>query len=85
MAATLAPVEILVNHLQGVSSVYSGRPGCACGCKGNHSTNPRVIKQIVRKVQQAVIDGYQLQIWPGEYFAVETETRQYIVYTRKES
>lgn len=81
MTQSQPPVKILTDHLKGVSSVYSGKHGCACGCRGNHTSNPRTIKQIVGKIQQAVIDGHQLEVWPGVYFAVNTETRTYVAYT----
>ena len=28
-----------------VASIYSGRPGCMCGCKGNHRDNPLHVEQ----------------------------------------
>jgi hypothetical protein len=74
-------VKILTDHLKEVSSVYSGRHGCASGCRGNHTSNPRTIRQIVGKIQQACDQGYELMIWPGVFFAIETDTRHYIAYT----
>ena len=36
-------VKILTDHLKEVSSVYSGRHGCACGCRGNHTSVKKMI------------------------------------------
>lgn len=40
-----------------VKKVYSGRPGCQCGCRGNYSTKPAVIKRVInnmfRKAEEA--------------------------------
>lgn len=33
-----------------VAQVYSGRPGCQCGCKGNYSTKPHVIRRVVENM-----------------------------------
>src|SRR5262249_37177693 len=74
-------VKILTDHLKEVSSVYSGRHGCACGCRGNHTCNPRVIKQIDRHIQEACDQGYELMIWPRRLLRIETGTRHYIAYT----
>lgn len=63
-----------------VSAVYSGSHGCACGCRGNHTSNPRTIKQIVAKIQQADQDGYNVHIHPWGTW-VDTDTRSYVAYT----
>jgi hypothetical protein len=31
--------------------VYSGRPGCGCGCRGNYSIKPATITRLLRNVQ----------------------------------
>lgn len=40
-----------------VTSAYSGRPGCQCGCMGNYTDKPASIKRIVnnmfRKAKEA--------------------------------
>lgn len=63
-----------------IVSVYSGRPGCACGCRGNHSENPATIKKIVKKMLalQPVIER------DGNNFSLETDTRLYIAYVSKD-
>jgi len=32
--------------------VYTGRQGCACGCRGNYSTNPATIRRVVNRIKQ---------------------------------
>ena len=33
-----------------VKKVYSGRPGCQCGCRGNYSTKPAIIKRVINNM-----------------------------------
>ena len=63
-----------------VSAVYSGRHGCACGCRGNHSSTDRSIQTVIRKMREAAGDGYPVVIIADTYYAVETDTRSYIAY-----
>jgi hypothetical protein len=35
-----------------VTAVYSGRQGCCCGCRGNHSNSPRSISIAVNKINK---------------------------------
>lgn len=57
-----------------VKSVYSGLPGCCCGCRGKHWADARNIARIC-KIIAAGDTIYQ----PG-YWVVETKTRVYIAY-----
>ena len=73
-----------------VGSVYSGRHGCACGCRGNHTTNPKTVKLICNKIEQAVADGLTPDVCFAKFgdqlghIAVQTETRLYIAYINAE-
>ena len=49
-------MQMIINPNQ-VAQVYSGKPGCACGCKGNYSENPRTIKTIVNRMVRMIQDG----------------------------
>ena len=60
-----------------VSRVYSGRPGCMCGCRGNYSTNPATIAQICKKIEN--LGGESTPDW----HTAETPTRSYIAYLKK--
>ena len=37
-----------------VEQVYNGRPGCACGCRGNYSTTKRSITLALKKFHSAL-------------------------------
>ena len=60
-----------------VSRVYSGRPGCMCGCQGNYSTNPATIKLICNKI--AALGGESTPDW----HTAETPSRSYTAYLKK--
>lgn len=62
-----------------VSAVYSGKSGCECGCRGNHSSTSRSIQTVIRKMREAAGEGYPVVI-TSSYYAVETDTRNYIAY-----
>jgi hypothetical protein len=64
-----------------VARVYSGRPGCACGCRGNYSTNPTTIKQICKK-----ISALEPHPYGGNNFIAATHpdnSRTYTAYFKK--
>lgn len=66
-----------------VKSVYSGRHGCACGCRGNHSETQRSIKLIVGKINALITSGSTPDISItsfGPHIAVDTETRTLCAY-----
>jgi hypothetical protein len=63
-----------------VSAVYSGRHGCACGCRGNHSSTSRSIKIVLGKMREAAKDGAPVAVL-SNYISVDTDTRVYIAYT----
>lgn len=71
-----------------VSSVYTGRPGCACGCRGNHSTNPATIKYVVKVLNGMMAHGHDVDVSltpfgdHDGYVAIETDTRLRIAYLR---
>jgi len=46
-SAKKTPFEMLTNAnpLQFVMSVYSGKPGCACGCRGTHRYNGTMLAE----------------------------------------
>lgn len=65
-----------------VARVYSGRPGCACGCRGNYSENPATITRIVETLAQAdeihVTTGLDGEL----IFFGDVGERSYTVYCR---
>jgi len=67
-----------------VAKVYSGRPGCACGCRGKHSETPRSITLIVNKLNAFIAAG--LNVIDDLQFgnvSFQTDSRLYIVYLKE--
>lgn len=71
-----------------VSSVYTGRPGCACGCRGRHTSDPRSIKMVVRTLNLLMEEGNDVDVSltpfgdHDGYVAIQTENRLRIAYLR---
>lgn len=70
---------------------YSGKPGCACGCKGNYSTRLNTIKLVLSRLQEFAPHARNRDLivtsnsQGGICFGVDTETyrgtpRAYTVY-----
>ena len=56
---------------------YSGRPGCACGCRGKYSYDQRTVHMAAKRMlaePNAVRDG--------NVVSIETDSRLRIVYLR---
>lgn len=70
-----------------VARVYSGKPGYAC--RGKHSENKAQITRVLNLVKSNPdlvewSDGHGFRFWSwGDVFSIETDTRLYIVYTKK--
>jgi hypothetical protein len=57
---------------------YSGRHGCACGCRGTYyPAGHAMVARILKKIQAA--DPSTVDIGPT-YVAVDSETRQWVLY-----
>ena len=59
--------------------VYSGKPGCGCGCRGKYWTDARNIKRIVGQMNAS--QGVMQTTGPDPIYSVETETRNRWAYT----
>jgi hypothetical protein len=60
--------------------VYSGRNGCACGCRGKYSTNKGSITKVYNKLM-ANIDQVDIdESWDNA--ALVLNDRLYIAYTK---
>lgn len=75
-----------------VDAVYSGRHGCACGCRGthrHHTESPRSITVIVKKIlaQAEVqdIDWDNRTDGDPQWVSATTPTRHYIAYFAEEA
>ena len=78
--ATISTVQggDLKLDVERISAVYSGRLGCACGCRGNHTSNPRSIRLIAKRIEEAApyfkVHVCDWGVW------VDTDTRAYVAY-----
>jgi hypothetical protein len=61
--------------LANVERVYSGKPGCMCGCRGTYSISPRSVKILFNKVMNN--PAHKMD---GNIAYVETATRNLVVY-----
>jgi hypothetical protein len=63
-----------------VVSVYSGRPGCCCGCRGTHSKRA-ANKTRVLNVVKAALANDKKSVEIGDFWAAAIiNNRQFIVY-----
>lgn len=82
-------------NVEDIARVYSGRPGCGCGCRGKYYDAPhKMVKRILNKLKGLIEDeaidrdgrerglGYQDE--DGIFF-YETDKRYYWIYLKKES
>lgn len=65
-----------------VSKVYSGRPGCGCGCRGKYSETGPNVKRVLSVLQTAAKVEVQEDATETIY-ALETEKRFFWVYVPK--
>ena len=79
-----------------VSFVYSGRPGCACGCRGKYwfssafkkvaeqrfrTVSDTMVRHVIRVFQNA--DAKDIQDY-GDFFALDvSEKRTYTLYLKQ--
>ena len=71
--------------IEQVVRVYSGRPGCACGCNGNYIDAPKanrvfsnMLKFDAANPEAKKIEGYDLD--GDKFLSLEIETKVYTVY-----
>ena len=72
-----------------VKQVYSGRPGCACGCRGNYSENRGAITVSLKKYAAALAEGRKVETieasagdGPILFWDNEEGTRTYTIYLK---
>ena len=59
---------------ENVKRVYSGRPGCMCGCRGTYSDAERSKKIIFNKIMKG---DYKVE---GDYVYLDTPTRSLVAF-----
>ena len=78
-----------------IARVYSGRPGCGCGCNGKYYDAPHpMVKRVLNKLKGLTEEertpgkgrnrglGYQEDVDAGIFF-YETEKRYYWIYLKE--
>ena len=70
--------------------VYSGRPGCMCGCRGTYRDDAASIKRQVNKMNKLIAlieageEGFTKSDGPGSfgerYVSIESPTRTWVIY-----
>jgi hypothetical protein len=63
--------------------VYSGRPGCGCGCNGTYYEDARNITRVVNLMQRRAAAGEAIETIEGidgPIYSVENETRYLWAY-----
>lgn len=74
-----------------VNRVYSGKPGCMCGCNGKYFTTGPMVKKVLNILQQdprtmqmdGVLDDGIILFIPDRQ--VKTGERNYVVYLKLHS
>ena len=64
-----------------IRRVYSGKPGCGCGCRGKYFTDPKNIKRVLKAMKQLINNSKQVGVKDGIAF-VETDSRYYWAYLK---
>jgi hypothetical protein len=57
MLTTTQAARLAALTVADIRTVYSGRIGCACGCRGKHTTNPAHRAEATRVQGYAIADG----------------------------
>lgn len=80
-------IEFVTNHiavLDNVLSVYSGRSGCSCGCRGKHNDSQIAIKRKLTTFHK-LPDDFEIDVCLPHYVAWETGIdRVQIIYLKKD-
>ena len=82
---------VQVPEFDQVATVYSGKPGCACGCRGKYSytsqaplgfigvgaVNDRVVRSHLKRIKDA---GVQLEVSSPGILTTQIDQRVYTIY-----
>lgn len=60
-----------------IAKVYSGKPGCGCGCRGRYFTDERNIRRVVKIMNAREREIVRID---GPIFSVEDDTRYFWAY-----
>jgi hypothetical protein len=84
---TLTTTRIVIENPSLVTQVYSGKPGCCCGCKGKYSEGAAAVKAHATRTNALLADGgvNAVQIAPDCGVFIYTDTRQRNIYINPET
>lgn len=58
--------ELLAITPDRIREVYSGRPGCGCGCRGTYSEKPGRITRVLNEIKSKIgLDGWVVRFEDG--------------------
>jgi hypothetical protein len=94
--------KIIINELKPMSAVmrvYSGRPGCACGCRGKYYSRTMEIEllkgyttdddaervRLFPMMLKRIYKKFQGAILRGEAFSYEGSENEYVAYDESEN
>jgi hypothetical protein len=78
--------RIVVEDYALVDQVYSGKPGCCCGCLGNYSESARSIRSHITRTNALLAAGEVSRIESDfeDGVFIETDTRYRNIYIHKD-
>lgn len=78
--------RIVIENPNLIDQVYSGKPGCCCGCLGKYSESAAGIKAHVTRTNALFASGEvtDIDIDAEEGVFIETDTRYRNIYIRKD-
>lgn len=74
--------------IENINRIYSGKPGCMCGCRGNYQEGAKAQRILANMATYAEANNLEIQSQPGigedaTILYVEGEQRVYAVYLNK--
>ena len=77
--------RIVIEDPSLIEDVYTGKPGCCCGCNGNYSTGDKAVRAHLSRTNRLFASGEitAIDVSPDCGVFVETDTRYRNIYVRK--
>ena len=86
MTSTKTTPRIVIEDPALVEQVYTGKPGCCCGCNGKYSDSAAAIKAHITRTNALIASSEvtDIDIDPGCGVFIVTESRYRNIYIRKD-
>jgi hypothetical protein len=76
--------RIVIENPSLVRQVYTGKPGCCCGCNGNYSRGAAAIKAHVTRSNTLLANNvdseWKIDVVNGSHVALDSSTRYRTIY-----